>query len=136
MNSTMNTTVGTENDDEDSEPEDTIRLWEDGWKDRYYKQKFGVSETDEDFRRKVAWAYTEGLCWVLKYYYQVLFKISIYLFIFFKGCVSWDWYFPYHYAPFASDFDNISEFKADWSKPTKPFFPLEQLMSVFPAASK
>lgn len=52
-----------------------------------------------------------------------------------QGCASWDWYFPYHYAPFASDFDNISEFKPDFTKPTKPFNPLEQLMGVFPAAS-
>ena len=111
-----------ENKGEDSSPEDTIRLWEDGWKDRYYRQKFGVSEDDVEFRHKVAQAYTEGLCWVLKYYYQ--------------GCVSWDWYYPYHYAPFASDFDTISQFNPDWSKPTKPFFPLEQLMSVFPAASR
>jgi 5'-3' exonuclease len=72
LNSTNNTTLGTENADEDSEPEDSIRLWEDGWKDRYYRQKFGVAESDIDFRRKVAWAYTEGLCWVLKYYYQVM----------------------------------------------------------------
>ncbi|KAI6241387.1 putative 5-3 exonuclease domain containing protein [Aphelenchoides fujianensis] len=112
----------TTEDDADSEPEDTIRLWEDGWKERYYRQKFNTSETDIEFRRKVAWAYTEGLCWVLKYYYQ--------------GCVSWDWYYPYHYAPFASDFDNISEYTPDFSKPTQPFNPLEQLMSVFPAASR
>ncbi|CAD5206912.1 unnamed protein product [Bursaphelenchus okinawaensis] len=107
--------------DDEQEPEDNIRLWEEGWKDRYYRQKFGVSETDVTFRRTVAWAYTEGLCWVLKYYYQ--------------GCASWNWYFPYHYAPFASDFDNISEFKPDFNKPTTPFNPLEQLMGVFPAAS-
>ncbi|CAD5210182.1 unnamed protein product [Bursaphelenchus xylophilus] len=110
-----------DSEDSDQEPEDNIRLWEDGWKDRYYKQKFGVAESDITFRRKVAWAYTEGLCWVLKYYYQ--------------GCVSWNWYYPYHYAPFASDFDNISEYKPDFSKPTVPFNPLEQLMGVFPAAS-
>jgi len=118
----LNSTLSNEEIGGYSSPEDNIRLWEDGWKDRYYKQKFGVSEVDITFRRKVAHAYTEGLCWVLKYYYQ--------------GCPSWDWYFPYHYAPFASDFDDISKFKPDWSKPTKPFYPLEQLMGVFPVASK
>ncbi|KAK6017066.1 hypothetical protein OSTOST_17445, partial [Ostertagia ostertagi] len=106
----------------DEEPKDDIRLFEAGWKDRYYRAKFDVGADDVEFRRKVAWAYVEGLCWVLKYYYQ--------------GCVSWDWYFPYHYAPFASDFDTVSQFKPDFSRPTKPFKPLEQLMSVFPAASK
>lgn len=30
-----------------------------------------MGEDDVEFRRKVAWAYVEGLCWVLKYYYQV-----------------------------------------------------------------
>ncbi|KAI1728374.1 5'-3' exoribonuclease 2 like protein [Ditylenchus destructor] len=108
--------------EEEEEPEDEIRLWEDGWKDRYYKAKFGENDNNVEFRRKVAWAYTEGLCWVLKYYYQ--------------GCVSWTWYYPFHYAPFASDFDTISQYKPDFSLTTKPFNPLEQLMGVFPAASR
>ncbi|XP_069579796.1 5'-3' exoribonuclease 2 isoform X2 [Brachyistius frenatus] len=110
-------------DDSDSEPEpeDNVRLWEDGWKQRYYKTKFDVDVTDEDFRRKVVQSYVEGLCWVLRYYYQ--------------GCASWKWYFPFHYAPFASDFKDIKEMFTDFEKDTKPFKPLEQLMSVFPAAS-
>lgn len=47
------------------------RLWEDGWKQRYYKTKFDVDASDEDFRKKVVQSYVEGLCWVLRYYYQV-----------------------------------------------------------------
>lgn len=60
-------------DDSNSEDEvfDEVRLWEDGWKDRYYKSKFQVDGKDIVFRRKVAQAYVEGLCWVLRYYYQV-----------------------------------------------------------------
>ena len=46
-------------------------MWEDGWKQRYYKTKFDVDATDEDFKRKVVRSYVEGLCWVLRYYYQV-----------------------------------------------------------------
>lgn len=46
-------------------------MWEDGWKQRYYKTKFDVDVTDEDFRKKVVRSYVEGLCWVLRYYYQV-----------------------------------------------------------------
>ncbi|XP_068454828.1 5'-3' exoribonuclease 2 isoform X2 [Clinocottus analis] len=110
-------------DDSDSEPEpeDDVRLWEDGWKQRYYKTKFDVDVEDEDFRKKVVRSYVEGLCWVLRYYYQ--------------GCASWKWYFPFHYAPFASDFKDIKELFTDFEKDTKPFKPLEQLMGVFPAAS-
>ncbi|CAJ0576149.1 unnamed protein product, partial [Mesorhabditis spiculigera] len=118
----MEAPVNPYEEEEEKEPEDEIRLYESGWKDRYYRAKFDVGGEDFDFRKKVAWAYVEGLCWVLQYYYQ--------------GCASWDWYFPYHYAPFASDFDTVSEFKLDFSKKTHPFKPLEQLMSVFPAASK
>lgn len=55
---------------------------------------------------------------------------------FLQGCASWDWYFPYHYAPFASDFINVAEVPQKFSKDTKPFKPLEQLMGVFPAASR
>uniref|UniRef100_A0AC34QF17 5'-3' exoribonuclease n=1 Tax=Panagrolaimus sp. JU765 TaxID=591449 RepID=A0AC34QF17_9BILA len=111
-----------EEEEEEEEPYDDVRLHEPGWKARYYTMKFGVGADDVEFRRQVASDYVEGLCWVLKYYYQ--------------GCVSWDWFYPHHYAPFASDFDQISKFTPDFSKPTKPFNPLEQLMAVFPAASR
>uniref|UniRef100_A0A8C7Z3V7 5'-3' exoribonuclease n=1 Tax=Oryzias sinensis TaxID=183150 RepID=A0A8C7Z3V7_9TELE len=110
-----------EDSDSDPEPEDNVRLWEDGWKQRYYKNKFDVDVTDSDFRKKVVQSYVEGLCWVLRYYYQ--------------GCASWKWYFPFHYAPFASDFKDIKEMFTEFEKDTMPFKPLEQLMSVFPAAS-
>ena len=109
-------------EDEQREPEDEVKLWEDGWKDRYYQSKFGIGPNDVSFRYRVANAYVLGMCWVLKYYYQ--------------GCASWDWYFPYHYAPFASDFVNIGDLNTSFEKGTKPYRPLEQLMSVFPAASK
>ncbi|KAG8199118.1 hypothetical protein JTE90_016255 [Oedothorax gibbosus] len=110
-----------EDSDSEEEPQDDVKLWEDGWKDRYYEVKFKVDRDDIPFRHKVAAAYVEGLCWVLKYYYQ--------------GCASWNWYFPYHYAPFASDFVNIGDIKIEFDQGT-PFKPLEQLMAVFPAASK
>ncbi|KAG1674258.1 5'-3' exoribonuclease 2 [Nymphon striatum] len=109
-------------DESDEEPADEVRLWEDGWKERYYESKFNVSGDTTEFKTKVAHAYAEGLCWVLKYYYQ--------------GCPSWKWFFPYHYAPFASDFTGVAELNIDFEKNTKPFNPMEQLMSVFPAASK
>lgn len=108
--------------DSEEEPVDDVRLWEDGWKDRYYVHKFDVAEDNFKFRYQVAAAYTYGLCWVLRYYYQ--------------GCASWKWFFPYHYAPFASDFMSVGDVSNEFEKGTQPFKPLEQLMGVFPAASK
>lgn len=110
-----------EDEDEDPDKNDEVRLWEPGFKDRYYESKFDVGAEHLQFRYSVALQYVRGLCWVLKYYYQ--------------GCASWDWYFPYHYAPFASDFVNITGLSTKFEKNTKPFNPLEQLMGVFPAAS-
>ncbi|CAI7641968.1 unnamed protein product [Penicillium pancosmium] len=105
---------------EDEMPEDTVRLWEPGFADRYYEQKFGVDPEDHEFRHKVARAYAEGLAWVLLYYFQ--------------GCPSWTWYYPYHYAPFAADFVDIADMDLSFDK-GKPFKPFEQLMGVLPASS-
>ncbi|ETS79199.1 5'-3' exoribonuclease 2 [Pestalotiopsis fici W106-1] len=101
--------------------EDTVRLWEDGYADRYYEQKFHVDPKDIEFRHKVARAYTEGLAWVLRYYFQ--------------GCPSWEWYYPYHYAPFAQDFVDLGKMEINFEKGriSRPF---EQLLSVQPAASR
>lgn len=107
--------------EEDPDVNDEVRLWEPGFKDRYYESKFDVGADNKQFRYSVALQYVRGLCWVLKYYYQ--------------GCASWDWYFPYHYAPFASDFINIDGLSTQFDRGSKPFNPLEQLMGVFPAAS-
>lgn len=93
-------------EDEDPQANDEVRLWESGFKDRYYESKFDVGVDQLQFRYSVALQYVKGLCWVLKYYYQ--------------GCASWDWYFPYHYAPFASDFVNISGLSTQFDKGTTP----------------
>ncbi|KAI0376580.1 exoribonuclease 2 [Hypomontagnella monticulosa] len=105
----------------DEEPQDSVRLWEEGYADRYYEQKFHVDPKDIEFRRKVARSYVEGLAWVLRYYFQ--------------GCPSWEWFYPYHYAPFAQDFVDIANIEISFEKgrTAKPF---EQLMSVQPAASR
>ncbi|KAK0626117.1 XRN 5'-3' exonuclease N-terminus-domain-containing protein [Immersiella caudata] len=103
------------------EPTDTVRLWEEGYADRYYQQKFKVDPNDIAFRHKVARAYVEGLCWVLEYYSQ--------------GCPSWEWYYPYHYAPFAADFVDMGKMTVNFEK-GRVSRPFEQLMSVLPAASR
>ena len=102
--------------------EDEVRLWESGFKDRYYVSKFGVTAEDLEFRDRIARAYLEGLCWVLKYYYQ--------------GCQSWGWYYPFHYSPFASDFVRLKDTGLQVTFDAgRPFMPLAQLMAVLPAAS-
>lgn len=68
--------------------EDEVRLWEDGWKDRYYHVKLKASAGDGDFLRSISNAYIEGLAWVLRYYYH--------------GCPSWEWFYPYHYVRHAT----------------------------------
>jgi 5'-3' exoribonuclease 2 len=97
---------------------DEIQFHNPGSKERYYRSKFHVEASDKEFVNKVVLSYVEGLCWVMRYYYQ--------------GCPSWDWYYPYHYSPFASDFSDIAEWKIEF-KLGEPFRPLEQLMAVLPA---
>ncbi|KAL7807700.1 exoribonuclease [Trichoderma gracile] len=106
---------------QEAEPVDNVRLWEDGYEDRYYQQKFGKDPQDIEFRHKVAHAYVEGLAWVLLYYFQ--------------GCPSWEWYYPYHYAPFAADFKDLAKMEISFEK-GRVSRPFEQLMSVLPAASR
>ena len=64
----------------------------------------------------------------------IVFRQCI-MFVSMQGCPSWKWFYPYHYAPFSSDFKNITRVCNDFDKGTTPFAPLEQLMGVFPASS-
>lgn len=107
--------------EDETEQEDTVRMWEPGYNARYYDQKFGVDPSNKEFRHQVARDYVEGLAWVLLYYFQ--------------GCPSWTWYYPYHYAPFAADFVNLEAMNIEFEKGV-PFRPFEQLMGVLPAASR
>jgi len=103
---------------------DNVRLHEAGWKDRYYKDKCKADDVAEHGGREHLFrSYVMGLCWVMKYYYD--------------GVPSWKWFFPFHYAPFASDLRNIERFAKDCStfEENEPFRPVEQLMAVLPEDS-
>jgi len=105
----------------DESVQDHVRLGDAGWKERYYCGKLGQARgMSAEAREALVKEYIIGLQWVFAYY--------------FKGVPSWDWYFPEHYAPFASDLVRIDRFKANFVL-GEPFKPIWQLMAVLPPQS-
>jgi 5'-3' exoribonuclease 2 len=96
-------------------------LHEKGWKSRYYEDKYKKEDVEQGGGiKRMCESYIEGLCWVFKYYYS--------------GCPSWGWFYPFHYAPFASDLVNIDSYKIEFTL-HHPFSPVEQLLAVLPSDS-
>jgi 5'-3' exoribonuclease 1 len=58
------------------------------WKDKYYRGKFEWGLENDVELTKLCENYVQGLQWVLYYYY--------------RGIVSWPWYYQYHYSPMIS----------------------------------
>ncbi len=100
-----------------------INIGDDGWRERYYKELFGIEITDQR-RKQICINYLEGLEWNFKYYTQ--------------DCPDWKWKYNYKYPPLLEDlikyipyFDTeFIEFKAE-----NPVKPLVQLAYVLPRNS-
>ncbi|VDM34549.1 unnamed protein product [Hydatigera taeniaeformis] len=110
----------------------------------YYARKLKIdirgdsNRTSETFMEAalfpICQQYIKTLQWVLSYY--------------FKSVADWSYYYPYHYAPFASDLLIFTKHFAkdcadhnkmnDWTNflpCTKPLLPFEQQMFIMPAMS-
>ncbi|KAJ2724499.1 5'-3' exoribonuclease 2 [Coemansia sp. Benny D115] len=120
-NSGAATATESETPREAEEVVDDVKLYEPGYRSRYYNLKFHIAEDDKKEINLIAEHYVRGLCWVLRYYYQ--------------GCGSWNWYYPYHYAPLASDLVDVDMMDTSFEM-SAPLRPYEQLMSVLPASSR
>ena len=92
-----------------------------GWKEMYYREKLGLKVGQAPPLAELRQAYFEGLSWVLQYYY--------------RGVASWTWYYPFHYAPMASDLSaGLGKLTAKFEYGV-PFRPFEQLLAVQPPQS-
>lgn len=70
-------------------------------KGRYYFEKFGITPFDTEKHATLRKEYITGLVWNLEYYY--------------KGVISWEWYYPYNYGPMLSDLVGISSILSEIS---------------------
>ena len=91
------------------------------WKDKHYTDKFEWGLDNDVELTKLAENYVQGLQWVLFYYY--------------RGVVSWPWYYQYHYAPMISDVKKGLKANMNFQL-GQPFRPNQQLMGVLPDRSK
>ena len=92
------------------------------FKGRYYFEKLQLKPTDVAGHLALRKSYIEGLIWCLAYYY--------------RGCISWGWFFPYHYGPMISDLTDLPEvFKSIKFEVGEPLLPFQQLMGCLPPAS-
>eukprot|EP01055_Gregarina_sp_Pseudo9_P000892 Gregarina_sp_Pseudo_9__891@NODE_156_length_3937_cov_17_817599_g143_i0_p1_GENE_NODE_156_length_3937_cov_17_817599_g143_i0NODE_156_length_3937_cov_17_817599_g143_i0_p1_ORF_typecomplete_len930_score196_22XRN_N/PF03159_18/4_4e97XRN_N/PF03159_18/3_3e02XRN_M/PF17846_1/1_1e93SPASM/PF13186_6/0_2zfCCHC_6/PF15288_6/0_14zfCCHC_3/PF13917_6/0_25zfCCHC_4/PF14392_6/0_9_NODE_156_length_3937_cov_17_817599_g143_i011473906 len=97
------------------------------YREKYYRVKFHLLPNDdvEKCAQRVSEHFVRGLEWVLLYYYQ--------------GVPTWEWFFPFHYAPLATDIHRYGLLTQgnsfEGAGPGTPFTPLEQLMGNLPPRS-
>ncbi|KAJ0728151.1 putative 5-3 exonuclease, 5'-3' exoribonuclease, xrn1, helical domain-containing protein [Helianthus annuus] len=100
---------------------DEVKIHDSDMEYKHYTMKFDCESHDIDrIKRHAVLKYTEGLCWFMHYYYQQV--------------PSWQWFYPYHYAPLASDFCGLDKLEINFTL-DQPFKALDQLLAVLPAAS-
>ncbi|KAJ1980341.1 exonuclease II Exo2 [Dimargaris verticillata] len=90
-------------------------------KAQYYHQKLEIDYHNPAEIRAIVTEYIKVIEWVLHYYY--------------RGVVSWGYFYPYHYAPQLSDLCDLDSLDIHFELGT-PFRPFEQLMGVLPALSR
>jgi len=97
--------------------EDKVVINIDNYKKDYNKLKLNGKLNDACSQ------YLHGMQWVLSYYTSEV------------PC--WNWYYPYHYAPFASDlFNYVDTMKVNVrNEYSKPFNPFLQLLCILPPKS-
>eukprot|EP00744_Colponema_vietnamica_P012284 GILI01017255.1.p1 GENE.GILI01017255.1~~GILI01017255.1.p1 ORF type:complete len:824 (+),score=135.58 GILI01017255.1:176-2473(+) len=94
-------------------------------RDTYYQKKFGWDIADprtmETNIAQCCREYLRGMQWVMRYYT--------------KGCPSWEWFYPYHYAPLLQDIIIYHTNVNVEMRMAAPLHPVEQLLSVLPRES-
>ena len=95
------------------------------YRGRYYYEKFKVvagTEKGQQFLSGLMSHYLKGLMWCLAYYI--------------KGCVSWTWYYPFHYGPMLKDMTSLTAISEQICfELGEPFKPFQQLLGCLPPAS-
>jgi 5'-3' exoribonuclease 2 len=104
-----------------------------GYRDAYYRAKMGFTlpeGTDIDPAAREAFEadverccreYLRGMQWVMRYYTV--------------GCPSWEWFYPYYYAPLLEDVVRYCHDIDDEMRLGEPLHPVEQLLAVMPRES-
>jgi 5'-3' exoribonuclease 1 len=92
------------------------------WRKNYYMKKMKIDVDNKEQMEHIAKVFVEALLWMYNYYYH--------------KCISWNWFYPYHYSPIASDLSNLKALSEQVHfQEGAPFFPFEQLLSVLPPKS-
>lgn len=86
------------------------------WSNDYYFKKMGILPNDRVSIERVCQEYMFGLSWIMHYYC--------------KGCASWDWFYPEHYAPLLRDLSAMNNVTVSFEL-GKPLSKIEANLAVF-----